>query len=839
MLEESASRFGDKTALKMKRGYAVERWSYQHLQQVSEGVASYLHREGIGKGECVMVCAPNMPEWVALYFGCMCSGVILVPIDVRSTSDFIASVNDQTAARLIFTSKSVAVDVPDMGVPVVHMEDLPEIVGGLPCVPVPIATDDDIAEVMFTSGTTGEPKGVILTNRNIRSNVEAAIQLVPSKFDHRLLSLLPLSHMMEQTVGLLAPLKGGATVVYPGSRQPRILFETIREEKITTMALVPQVLTLFWNAIEREVVNGGKEQIWNRMLSLASHLPLKGRRLLFRSVHSKLGGHLESFMCGGAYLDTELAKKWELLGIPVLQGYGTTEASPIVATNSMRDRTMDSVGKVLPGQEIRIAQDGEVLIKGANVTRGYWGNPKATDEAFEYGWYRTGDLGYLDAENRLHLHGRKKEMIVLDSGMNVHAQDVEEALKAQRGVRDACVVGMPGSGGRVRVHAVLLMDDVAGSAKSTVDDANKRLAEHQRVRDFTVWPLEDFPRTHTLKVKKHEVVETLLSGEPLEDFRKDSEDTRDSQEDRGLRKLIAEIVEINADAVDPSMTLEDDLGLDSLSRVELLSAIEAEMNVYVDESLITCGTTVEQLEALIASPQEQAQKPKYWDWPLSSAVSAVRPVIQAMAVFPMQKLLMPQVVQGQANLKDVKGPVIFAANHHSHLDTPAVIAAMPYGWRKRTAVAAAADVWFDRGPFQAGLSALLFNAFPFSRSGPVRPSLERFSQLLNQRWSVLIYPEGSRSIDGDMQDFKSGTGLMAIELGVPVVPVHIEGTFEVLSKKQRFPKRSRVQVRFGKPITFSRKTSYEDATREIESAVRDLAPRDMLIGEPSENGLSY
>ena len=332
------------------------------------------------------------------------------------------------------------------------------------------------------------------------------------------------------------------------------------------MVLVPQVLELFWNAIEREVHKRGKEKAWQRLLGLSSHLPMALRRVLFRSVHRQLGGSLQFLMWGGAYLDPDLARQWELLGVPVLQGYGTTEAAPIVTTNSLRDRRSDSVGRVLPGQEVKIASDGEVLIRGPNVTQGYWWNPEATAAAFTQGWYRTSDLGYLDG-GHLYLHGRKKDMIVLDSGMNVHAQDVENALKTHPDVEDACVLGLPGRGRSVHVHAVLLLKDGGDEAQSIVAQANSRLADHQRVQGVTVWPFPDLPRTHTLKVKKGEVLEYLLNGTPTKGPDGAASTSQKPADTPVLHSIVAEVADVPVETLHPPVTLAEDLGLDSLRRV--------------------------------------------------------------------------------------------------------------------------------------------------------------------------------------------------------------------------------------------------------------------------------
>jgi long-chain acyl-CoA synthetase len=515
LLNDSARKFGDKAALQIKRRYRVDQWSYRRLQETSEQIAAHLASLGIQRGERVLVLAPNMPEWAALYFGCLRAGVIFVPLDVRSSSDFMAKVYQQTDARCLFVSRIVEHQAPDLELPTYFLDDLPEQVSNLPSDSgLPWPAEDDIAEIMFTSGTTGEPKGVMLTHRNIASNVLSANQAVPSRPEYRVLSLLPLSHMLEQTVGLLTPMVGGATVVYASSLQPATIFKTLQEERIATMVVVPQVLGLFWQGIEREVERQGKQKAWNRMLGISAYAPMPVRRLMFRSVHKRLGGNLQFITTGGAYLEPDLARRWELLGIPVLQGYGTTETSPIITASVMQARNHDSVGRVLPQQEIRIAGDGEILTKGPNVTVGYWRNETATKAAFEGDWYMTGDLGEIDAQGFLRLRGRKKDMIVLDNGMNVYPQDIETLFKNHPGVGEAVVLGLPGRGSRVEVHAVLLLNESKADAKSIVASVNERLADHQRVRDFTIWPHEDFPRTHTLKIKKQDVADFLARTRP-------------------------------------------------------------------------------------------------------------------------------------------------------------------------------------------------------------------------------------------------------------------------------------------------------------------------------------
>jgi len=548
---------------------------------------------------------------------------------------------------------------------------------------------------------------------------------------------------------------------------------------------------------------------------------MKMRRMLFQTVHNQLGGCLQFIICGGAYLDPKLARNWELLGIPILQGYGTTEAAPIVTVNTLKERRLDSVGKVLPGQDISIALDGEVLIRGANITGGYWQDAEATAAAFEEGWYKTGDLGYLDDEGYLYLQGRKKDMIALASGMNVYAHDVEQVLKTCSGVEDACVLGVPTKRGEVNVHAVLILQKPAPPPQRIIEQANKKLAEHQRIQGFTVWPLPEFPITHTRKIKKQEILDYVLRvGSKKEPAEALSTVAKAAEEAPVLYRLAADVAGVPLDDICPTKSLKENLNLDSLGRVELLAAVESELGIYVDESQISADTTIEELQALVASEVEIPREQSYLEWPLNRFMALGRTLLQSFLIFPFLRLVAPLKAEGGGNLNGLQGPVLFVANHQSHLDTPSVLAALPMSWRRRTAVAAAADFWFARGRIRKLLAISIFNAFPFSRTDVIRPALEYCCRLLDKGWSILIYPEGTRSETGRMGPFRSGAGFMAVELGVPVVPIHIWGTHEILPKNKVIPRRGYVHVCIGKALIFPHKTKYTEATKALEEALR-------------------
>jgi len=818
LLETAASRFGESPALLIKPGIRVRNWSYRELWEASGKVAAHLHGRGIAKGDRVVIWAPNRPEWVVALFGCLRLGVIAVPFDIRSAPEFVAAVLSQTEPKFAFVSQFTPENAEIDALPHLNIEDLEGVLHDETTPPRVEVAAGDIAEIMFTSGTTGAPKGVILTHGNIVANVVAGTQEVAPQPHWRLLSILPLSHMLEQTVGLFAALVGGGRVVYPASRQPSILVRTMQENGITSIVLVPQALELFMNAIEREAERTGKKEQLAKILSIAPRLPIWLRRKLFGKVHKRFGGKLWFVMCGGARLDPPLAEKWEALGVIVLQGYGTTEAAPIVACNSFRYKKLDALGKVLPGQEVRIAEDGEIQTRGPNVTPGYWEQPEITQASFDGDWYKTGDLGHIDEDGFLYFKGRKKDLIVLANGQNVYPEDIEPWLQNHPAIQDAVVVGMPSPSGGEDVHAVLIpSEDSDGGA--VVAEVNPQLAAHQQIRGFTVWPEEEFPRTHTLKVKKNLVLERLIADAEGKSEAATAPAEAAKDEMTPLEQLIVRICEASPADVKAESILGADIGLDSLGRVELLSAIEQELGVYIDETQVHPETTVGDLETLLAQGSASEDE-RFPGWSRAVWCRAARSVLHYLMVRPGIGLLYNVEVVGRENLQGLSGPVLFAANHNHKVDAGMILLSLPASIRARLAIAAAADNYFSSHWWRV-FSPLLGNTFPFARFGPVRRSLENLGSLLDDDWSVLIFPEGDRT-DGEIKPFKPGTGFVAMESRTPVVPIRVTLVKEGVYEGASFPARGKVTVQIGKPLVFSPGTDYLEATETLEQAVRGL-----------------
>jgi long-chain acyl-CoA synthetase len=545
LLDEAVARFGDRPALGIRRddGARVS-WTYRELERRSRIAAWRLRGLGLEPGDRILAWSPSMPELPATLFGAMRARLVIVPLDLRMSMEAVEGVVAASDSRhLVLGTGRDAPDPRDA-----HLEDFPtstvEALTAEPDSTFPADWEAQLAgwarpapheiwELVFTSGTTGTPKGVTLGHDNVTASIKTFHRIVP-RMEHRLVSLLPLSHLLEQAVGLFYALSVGADIFYVRSRNPRVIFEALREHRVTSLIVVPQVLDVFWSAIEREVEKRGRVASFNRLRGIARHLPAWARRRLFASVHAQLGGQFRLIVSTGAFLPPALQQAWEDLGITVLQGYGSTETGTGACT-TLDDHVKGTVGRPPEGINLRIAEDGEIQFRGPTLFHGYWNNPAATAEAYTPdGWFRSGDIGHLDEGGRLILSGRKKDIIVLPNGFNVYPEDIENALRIA-GFRDSVVLetspgrieaivlapgthGLPQGGDVPGDGAAGLTDDasdVRGRIDAVVKAANATLGPNQRIASWRLWPDQDFPRTHTLKVKRAQVRAWAAVAAPL------------------------------------------------------------------------------------------------------------------------------------------------------------------------------------------------------------------------------------------------------------------------------------------------------------------------------------
>ncbi len=809
-LDWIAETYASRPALLYKPSLKTNVWTYRDLRERANRVTHWLQNEGIGKGDRVVVWAPNSPWWVATLFGIVRNGSVVVPLDFRSSPDFVERVITQAEPRIAVAAASVTKNWT-YEIPVFAIESLEALIPDEGPASLPEVLPDDLAEIIFTSGTTGAPKGVMLSHWNIRSNVEAINAVFPSAGRFRPLSILPLSHLLEQTVGLMLPLRGGTSIAYASALQPAAIQRDMAEYRVTTMVLVPRILSLFMDAIERRVKRDGQERLWMLMCRLSEHLPMRARRVLFRRVIRSFGGRLDFLVAGGAPLEPELEHKWELMGIPILQGYGATEASPIITGSALADRVPRSVGKVLPGSTLDLAADGEIRVSGPNVMQGYWKNPKATAEALAGGYYNTGDLGELDTAGRLYLRGRKKNMIVLANGLNVFPEDIEEVLGRLPGVVEAVVVAVP-SGYGPQIHAVLACGSKEVDAAALVHQANTRLAPHQQIRSFEIWPEPDFPRTHTAKIKRPEVAAYVLAEKQGKKV-SEPQNTLQSSSKPKLLQVLADVIGKPATELTPETRLEA-LGLDAVRRIQFGRAVEDRLGKFVDDSLIGPKTTVGDLDVLV-SPENHGGEHMYPLWPFSHLIRRVRSLIQLPIFGAIDVVNRPQAF-GREHLEGLPLPAIFVMRYENYLDAPFALDALPGPIRKRLGISTS---WKEGdGTRWVGMTvALFFNSFRYSRSGSLHATLMHASGLLDHHWSILFLIRDDPSLNGQTGNVNRGIGVLAVEFGVPVVPIHITG----LGRRMALfpiPRRDTVAVHFGKPILYKSGMDYRDIGAAVGAA---------------------
>jgi long-chain acyl-CoA synthetase len=553
ILEDAARRRPDGVAMALAADEGLtDSWSAPEVLRRSRFAAWRLYALGLRPGDRLLTWCPSGPELAALTFGTARLGVAIVPLDLRMAPEVIERIaaRAETTWLALGTGRD-APDVRDVELPTMVMRTVHALVAepGAEAVPgtgpeapfpadweaqlesVPRPTKATLFEIVFTSGTTGSPKGAMLSHGNILATLVAADRVVPRRH-HRLVSLLPLSHLFGQ-LELGYALIAGAPILYIRSRNPRVIFEAIREHHVTTMVVVPQVLDLFWSSIEREVAKQGRTATFARLRAIGRRLPYALRRRLFGPIHARLGGRLDLFICAAAFLPPALQQAWEDVGVVVLQGYGTTECG-FATANSATDHPIGIVGRPVEDVEVRLDPDsGEIQVRGDNVFVGYWHDTEATAATLDAeGWYHTGDTGRWNGHGQLILSGRIKNMIVLPNGLNVYPEDIENVLR-ESGLRDTVVLETaPG-----RIEAVVLPPDEplmprAGAAPeprhrtpeeaaalraridATVKAANVRLGISQRVEGWRLWPEPDFPRTHTLKIQRNLVRAWVESDAP-------------------------------------------------------------------------------------------------------------------------------------------------------------------------------------------------------------------------------------------------------------------------------------------------------------------------------------
>src|SRR5215216_3977951 len=819
---------GEETAVVHWRGLRISRWSYARLASFAFQFARELEARGIGRGDRVLFWSENCPEWIVAFYGCLLRGAVAVPLDLKSAPDFAVRVQQQVSAKLLLAEEPQ----PHLDVPRLSLNNLSEIITRHTDNPYHAmdVKPDDLVQVVFTSGTTAEPKGVCLTHRNLLANI-APIEKEFKKYARwerlvhplRFLCLLPLSHVFGQLMGIFIPELMGAEVYFRESYKPSEIITVVKKQHINVVVTVPRVL----ETLREKLIND--ENLSDDQLAAA-----EGRHFLqnwwtFRNIHRRFGWRFWAFITGGATLESDTETFWRRVGYAVIQGYGMTETASLTSLSHPFRTRRGSIGKPVGGQEVKLSEDGEILVRGDNVSPGYW-NGASQPLTDEQGWIHTGDIGEVGPDGNIYFRGRSKDTIVTAAGLKIYPTDLEAALDHQPEIKASTVIPLNGT----EALAVLIPRDQQADLNAAVQRANDSLAEFQRIRHWVVWPKSDFPRTTgTRKVIKGQVaaaVKTMANN--------NSNEPALTQEQLAPLSLpvISRIAGPQA-RMDPSASLSDDLKLDSLGRVELLSALEDQYQIELDEAAITEATTVADIEQIVSRGKSEAVSYPYPRWAMRFPTTWFRPIVYHLFLYPLTLIMCKVRVIGAERLAKVNGPTLLISNHVTDADAGLILSALPWRWRARLAIAMQGEMlrdwryppatasWFRRvkSKVMYALGAALFNVFSLPRESGFRQSFAYAGEAVDHGWSILIFPEGTETKDGQLQPFKAGIGLLASELNIPVIPIMLRGLFELKQRHQYFVRPGTVSVTFGDPIKFSSDNTPADITRELELKLRSLS----------------
>jgi long-chain acyl-CoA synthetase len=852
-LFEDFARFAGDAAVIQRRGYRREKLTYAELYARALFWSHALAGQGVVPGDRVLLWGPNSAEWVACFWGILLRGGVVVPMDAAAAPDFVHRAIKDAGVKLVLRDRQ-QLELPGAA-PSLIINDLQDVAASPQ--PAPDAgvgpgdasTRSSIAEILYTSGTTAEPRGVVLTHGNFLANLEPLERGIEEyrKYERwlhplRFVSLVPLSHVFGQFMALFVPPLLGAAVVFEPSSNSAEIIRTVKQERATALIAVPRMLDLLHAGIEREFEGEGKPHWLTRTLESAGGRKLLKRAWIFRRIHRRFGWKFWAFISGGAALSLETEDFFKRMGYAVVQGYGMTETASLISLNHPFRATEGSVGKILPGRECKLAEDGEILVRGENVSSGYW-EKGAVRPAEQQGWLRTGDLGELDAEGNLRFRGRKKNVIVTPAGLNVFPEDLEAALRKQPGVSDCVVIPFERGGNAEPCAALLMKDGGRIAASAAVESANSLLAEYQRIRTWLVWRELDFPRTPTGKPRLSVIAACaaqILDGHQIDKQEGVGMDfSPPSSSSSALNQLLERFGRSRTAGSQVDIHLEQELNLSSLDRVDLLSALEEKFHVELNESDFAKAKTVDEVERVLQQPAARRTEYSYPRWTQREPIRWVRLAVYYVLVWPATQILGHPRIVGREHLRTLRGPVLIVSNHITRrADIGLILAALPSRFRHRLATAMGGETlremrcpprdWFfvKRWAYQLGywLATLLFNVFPLPQFSGFRESFRFAGESADRGYSVLVFPEGevNNSEDGRMAPFRSGIGLLAENLGLPIVPMRLDGVWQMKREHRRLAHLGEITVRIGAPVTFAHGTPPEEVATHLESLVCSL-----------------
>ncbi|HVC90823.1 MAG TPA: AMP-binding protein [Acidobacteriaceae bacterium] len=882
-LVEDFQRHGKQIAIVSYPGNRRFPTTYAELATLAGRFSHLLFDRGIAPGERVLLWGANSAEWVAAFFGCVLRGVIAVPLDAAGSVDFAIRVVDDVTPRLIVGDAQHLQKLKHLDPQPTAKMSFEDFSSALPASPMfqpePSLNTDTPLQILFTSGTTSAPKGIVHTHGNVLSSVEVLEREIQKYLRYerwvhplRFLHTLPLSHVFGQFMGLWVPPLLAAQVHYEDNLVASHLMDRIHRERISVAAVVPRVLELLrvhllsidprlqarLNAIQNQ-------RVWKKWWRL-------------RDIHRRFGFKFWAFVSGAASLPAEVEQFWNALGFVLVQGYGMTETTALATLNHPFHPARGSIGKPLAGREVRVADDGEILVRGPMLAAGTWRHggiePRSGD------WLHTGDLGAVDPSGQMRFLGRKSDVIVAASGMNIHPEDLEQAVRAQPGVRDCVVVAWESPRGPEPVAVVILQNKAQDAGLTQIlSAANRAMQEFQQIRSILPWPADEFPRNSMGKLLRREVaawVREQLGPEITSSTLTPSQDP--------LLRLLQQLTGQSVENLDDSAELATDLHLDSLGRMQLAMAMEEQFGVSISDAEVSAARTLADLRKLLhpaqagergdlqtvnekkaeltepgvpqvsplrpgigktnmaapSSPQPGRIGTRYPHWPWNASIQAARAIFVEGVVRPLGWLLAHPRVQCDPGALPAQ-PSIYVANHVTAMDVPLVLYALPRRVRQHMAVAMSAELlaaWRRRrdaagvgagplrwlAPAQAQLITALFNVFPLPAGAGLRRSFAHAGEALDRGYNVLVFPEGQRTLTGELQSFQTGISLLAQESHTQVVPVGIVGLWQAAQRSGFSRLRPQgLAVRVGAPLHRLPEESHAAFAARLHAAVEQLS----------------
>jgi long-chain acyl-CoA synthetase len=881
-LLDDFKRYGRNIAVVRHQGNRRRATTYAELAQMAGRFAALLERRGLVEGDRVLLWADNSAEWLAVFHGCLRRGVLVVPLDANGSLDFAsrvaADVNPKLAvgdALLLDELKRARPEIPQ-----VRIEDWTTELPAEEAAPVAGLSRKTPLQILFTSGTTGDPKGIVITHGNVLASVgpiEDASQkyLRYERLIHplRILHTLPLSHVFGQTMGLWIPQIYTAELHFEDRLAAPRLIELIRRERISVLATVPRVLAVLKAHLETA------DPTLAARLEQSKGIKAWQRWWRFRAVHRAFGFKFWAFVSGGGALAGPLEQFWNALGFVLVQGYGMTETTALITLNHPFHVARGTIGKPLAGREVKLGPDGEVLVKGAMISGATWQGGKLHQREDE--WLATGDLAEMQSSGELKFVGRKSEVIVTASGVNLHPEDMEAAVEQQPGVAGCAVVSIETAAGP-EACAVLAVRGPGEQAAAAVEAANAKLADYQRIRRWVLFPEPDLPRTSTGKVKRKDVaawlrrIEAAKSGGDRQAFGASSD---------WIIALITQITSENYPSAGDELRLDEDFHLDSLGRVQLAAALEERLGIVSSSGLLEEAETLGDLRRLaseeqgpreqgnegrrvqgsgnrdqaegppwrgsgagddesritdrVPSPAPQMRRYIYPLWPWWKPVEWIRIAFIEAVMRPLVWLLANPRVYGPEKPLPA-GPMLIIGNHVTAYDGPLIQYALGGRLRRHIAVAMSGDMlddfrhWRDPdkprgkqgfylfGPPAYFLVTALFNVFPLPRQRDFQTSFAHAGRAMDRGMNVMVFPEGTRSAEGKLTRFRAGIGLLAKQSGVPVLPVAIRGLGELKAGNKRWFRSGRLEVHVGDAIDFAPEATEAEITERLHAEVDKL-----------------